>query len=260
MVGELFYFPGYGKYEEYNPKNNASTLVDGQFLSWAVGNFATIEELEKEIDKIHVVSYGHDFGAAHFRLADATGRQVVIEYIEGKLHIFENKIGVITNSPSFDFHMKNLNNYVNIFAGAAPAREIVPGVTLKPFGMGSASLGLPGDITPTSRFVRAAFYMYTARKQETGHKAVMQTFQILNNFDIPVGVEFPDPKDMPDMLSATQWTTAADINSLKFYYRTQHNSSIRCIDMKTIDFGKVRYQEAELDKTKEQPVEYISIK
>lgn len=259
LMGELFYFPDYGTYGKYDPKKNASTISDAQILSWALARFATIAEMEKEIDKINVVAYGHGFGAAHFRLADATGRQVVLEYKDGKAKIFENKIGVITNSPSFDYHMLNLNNYVNVFAGSNQKREVVPGVTLKPFGMGSASLGLPGDVTPVSRFVRAAFYVHTARKQPTGYDAAMQSFQILNNFDIPVGVEFPDPKLMPDLLSATQWTTAIDLKDMKFYYRTMFNSCIRCIDLKTIDFGKVKYQEGDLDKRKQQPIEYIRI-
>ena len=259
LMGELFYFPNYGTYAEYNPAKNATTIADAQLLSWALAKFATIEELEKEINHINVTPYGHGFGAAHFRLADATGRQVVLEYLDGKAKIFENKIGVITNAPSFDFHMLNLNNYVNCFAGAVKSREVAPGVTLQPFGQGSASLGLPGDVTPTSRFVRAAFYVHTARQQPTGYDAVMQSFQILNNFDIPVGVEFQDPKEMPNLLSATQWTTAIDLKAMKFYYRTMFNSTIRCIDLKTIDFGKVKYQVGDMDKRKQQPIEYIRI-
>ena len=260
LMGELFYFPKYGGYEKYDPSKNATTLSDAHFLAWVLGNFATIAEMEKEIGNIHVVPYGKGFDTAHFRLADATGRQVVVEYIDGKLNIFEDKIGIITNAPSFDWHMTNLNNYVNVFAGAAPVREVAPGVTLSPTGIGSASYGLPGDVTPPSRFVRAAFYVHTARPQATGLMSVMQCFQILNNFDIPVGVEFPDPKDMPDMLSATQWTTAVDLKHMKFYYRTQFNSAIRCIDVAAIDFGRVKYQSAPLDNSRHQPVEYIKVK
>ena len=259
MMGELFYFPNYGKYEAYDPARNATTMADAQFLSWVVGNFATIAEMEEEIDKIHVVPYGKGFGTAHFRLADATGRQVVVEYIDEKLHIFEDEIGVITNAPSFDWHMTNLNNYVNLFSGSAPSRKLGK-VTLNQFGAGAGALGLPGDLTPPSRFVRAVFYMYTARQQATGHKAALQIFQILNNFDIPVGAEYSDPTIMPDMMSATQWTTAIDLKAMKFYYRTQFNSAIRCIDLKTIDFSKVKYQLCELDVCKEQPVEMIRIK
>lgn len=252
--------PHYGVFEEYNPKYNATTIEDGQFLSWAVANFATIDELEKELKNIHVVPYGRGFGTAHFRLADATGRQVVIEYLDGTPTVFEDKVGVVTNAPSFEFQMLNLNNYVNLMPGAAPTREIAPGVELRPFGAGSASLGLPGDVTPPSRFVRAVFYVTSARQQPTGHDAVLQTFQILNNFDIPVGIEYPDPKVMPDMLSATQWTTAVDLKGLKFYYRTQYNSTLRCIDLSKIDFSTVKHQLRDLDLIKEQPVEYITIR
>lgn len=259
MMGELFYFPDYGKYNEYDASRNSKTIVDAELLSWVVGNFATIAELEKELPKIQVVGYGHGFGAAHFRLADATGRQVVLEYLDGKPTIFEDEVGVITNSPSFDFHMLNLNNYVNVFSGAASTKKLSENVTLKPFGVGSASLGLPGDITPPSRFVRAVFYVKTAREEATGHRSVLQSFQILNNFDIPVGAEFADKNVMPNMLSATQWTTSVDLKAMKFYYRTQFNSAIRCIDLKSIDFGRVKFQMRDLDPNKEQPIEYISI-
>ena len=259
LLGELFYFPGYGSYEPYDERLNATTLTDAEFLTWVLANFATVSDMEKAIHDIHVVPYGKGFGTAHFNLADATGRRVVVEYIDGKLNLHENKIGVITNAPSFDWHMTNLNSYANVFAGNVPPREVVPGVTIKPFGMGAASLGLPGDLTPPSRFVRAAFYVHTARPQATGHKAVLQTFQILNNFDIPVGAEYRSEEVMPNMISATQWTTATDLKALKFYYRTQYNSAIRCIDLKTIDFGKVQYQVAPLEKVTEQPVEYIRI-
>lgn len=259
LVGELFYFPNYGVYEEYDSAFNATTVTDGQLLSWVLGRFATIAEMEKELEKIHVVAYGKGFGTAHFQLADATGRQVVIEYLDGKPTIFENKLGVFTNAPAFNVQMLNLNNYINLRAGNVPDREIAPGVELRSFGSGSAALGLPGDITPPSRFVRAAFYVTTARQQPTGYEAMLQTFQILNNFDIPVGAEYPDTKIMPDMLSATQWTTAIDIHARKFFYRTQYNSNIRCIDLGTIDFGKVKYQLVPMDRRKVQPIEYLTI-
>ena len=260
VSGELFYFPNFGTYEAYDEAKKSSTISDAELLAWVLGNFASIDEMEKNLDKISVVGYGRGFGAAHFNLADASGRHVVLEYLDGKARIFENKVGVITNAPSFDWHMTNLSNYMNVFAGMAKPREIAPGVTLQSIGMGSNSLGLPGDLTPPSRFVRAAFYVHTARQQATGEKTVMQAFQILNNFDIPAGSEYPAAEKMPDLLSASQWTTAIDMTNLKFYYHTAWNNKIRCIDVKTIDFGKVKYQTRELDTVKRNEVEYIQIK
>ena len=259
---ELFYFPNYGKSEVYDESKKSISITDGEFLGWVVGSFATVDEMVKELNNIRLVEYGHGFDAPHYNIKDATGRHVVLEYYGGRFHVIENTVGVITNAPYFEWHLTNLNTDVNVFASTNKPREVAPGLTLRAFGVGSASLGLPGDLTPPARFVRAAFYRYTAKPTETGKEAVMQSFQILNNFDIPIGAEFAEGerKNIPGMLSGTQWTASIDITARKFYYRTQWNSTIRCIDLNDINFSKARYQVMPLDKVKEQPVEYVHFK
>lgn len=154
--------------------------------------------------------------------------------------------------------LTNLNNYVNLFPGTAPAQDL--GTTpLKSFGAGSGFLGIPGDVTPPSRFVRAAFYQSTAPQQDSAEKTVLQGFQILNNFDIPVGIEFPLGKVPADIPSATQWTSATDMTNRTIYYRTMYNSAIRSIDLRTIDFAKVKYQAIPLDNVSQQPIEQIKV-
>lgn len=261
LVGELFYFPGYGETEEFDPRKHAIAITDAQFLDWVLASFATVDELVASLDQIHFIGFGQGFESCHYSVGDATGRQVVIEFYDGAFHVHENIVGVITNAPTFDWHLTNLNNYVNVFAGTNKPRRLTNELSLRAFGVGSSAFGLPGDLTPPSRFVRAAFYVQTARPQATGYKTAMQTLQILNNFDIPLGAEFrvQDMKDLP-MLSGTQWTTATDTKALKFYYRTEWNSSIRCIDLKTINFGKAKYQVLPLDEKEEQPIEYIHFK
>lgn len=255
----LFYFPGYGGYEDFRTDHKDMSLSDLQLVPWMLGCFRTVGEVIDAIKHVHVVAVDPRASTAHWRIADATGRQVVLEITGGKPHFFENKLGVLTNSPGFEWQLTNLNNYVNLFPGAAEAKTL-GSARLSPFGAGSGFLGLPGDITPPSRFVRAAFYQATAPKQPTAEKAVLQCFQILNNFDIPVGIEFPENSTPPDIPSATQWTSATDIAGGKLYYRTMRNSTIRCFDLKTIDFGKVKYQSAPLDSVKEQPVATIAIR
>ena len=88
----------------------------------------------------------------------------------------------------------------------------------------------------------------------------MQAFHILNNFDIPVGVQFADPHQVPNMPSATQVTTASDLSNLRLYYRTMYDAAIRCIDLKSIDFTQVKHQAKALDKEQKQPIELVSIK
>lgn len=256
----LFYFPRYGKYETYDASQNPRTVADLQLVSWMLSQFATITEVKEALSGIRVVSVDTSGASStvHWRIGDADGNQVVLEYVDGVPHFYENKVGVLTNSPDFPWQVTNLNNYVNLYPGGTSPRQIGE-QTLAAFGAGSGFHGLPGDVTPPSRFVRAAFYQATAPQCATAHDAVLQSFQILNNFDIPIGVEHPKG-EAPDIPSATQWTSAIDLTNRKVYYKTAYNNAIRCIDLRKIDFGKVRYQSHPLDKELEQPVEELVIK
>ena len=250
----LFYFPGYGKYPEYKEAYNGHTIADLQFVSWMLSSFATVDELLKELDRVRLVAI-EGTSTVHWRVGDTTGRQIVIEIVDGRTNVHENTLGVLTNAPGFEWQVVNLNNYVNLYSGGAQPKT-VDGVLIHPFGAGSGMLGIPGDVTPPSRFVRAFFYKTTAPQQKTGRDCVMQCFHILNNFDIPVGVEH-EPGKSPDIPSATQWTAASDLTGKRLYFRTMYNSSIRCIDLSAIDFSTVGYVSRPLDEAKEEPVEMI---
>ena len=254
----LFYFPQYGKYEAYDPKENASNIADLQLVSWILGSCKTVDEVKESIKKVHVIDIDPRASTAHWRFADTTGRQIVLEIINEKPIFYENELGVLTNSPSFDWQMTNLNNYVNLIPGMAPSQQL-DGVTLASFGNGSGFLGIPGDITPPSRFVRAAFYQATAPQQETGQQTVIQCFQILNNFDIPIGIEFAPNLPPVDIPSATQWTSATDMTNRIIYYRTMYDNAIRSIDLRKINFARVKYQTEPLDKINQQPIIPIRI-
>ena len=182
----------------------------------------------------------------------------MLEIVDGKAQFFENELGVLTNSPGFEWQMTNLNNYVNLFPGSAEPKKL-GAINLVSFGAGSGFLGIPGDVTPPSRFVRAAFYQATAPQSDSAEKTVRQAFQILNNFDIPIGIEFAAGQIPADIPSATQWTSATDMKNKMIYYRTMHDSAIRSIDLKQIDFNKITYQAVPLDQVKEQPIVPIQI-
>ncbi|MBQ1932630.1 MAG: choloylglycine hydrolase family protein [Muribaculaceae bacterium] len=253
----LFFFPEYGQYQEYSPSHNDETLGDLQVPTWILTQFASIDEVKEAIGGVRIVGLDRN-SVVHYRIGEPSGRQVVLEIVDGVPHFYENTVGVLTNAPGFQWHVTNLNNYVNLFPGAAPDRKLGD-VTLKPIGGNSGFLGLPGDATPPSRFVRIAFYRATAPQLATGHETVLQCFHILNNFDIPIGIEHP-AGEVPDIPSATQWTSAIDLTHRKVYYKTAYDNSIRCIDLSTIDFGKVKYQSCPMDEVKEQPIQYIVIK
>lgn len=248
----LFYFPGYGQYEAYNEEVKEQSVTDLQLISWILGSCVTIEQVKEAVSKAHIIAIDPRASTVHWRFADKSGRQIVLEIVGGKPCFYENRLGVLTNSPGFEWQMTNLNNYVNLYAGTAEARKMGD-VQIASFGAGSGSLGIPGDVTPPSRFVRAAFYQTTAPLQAKAEDAVRQGFQILNNFDIPIGVEFADGKIPVDIPSATQWTTVTDITNRVIYYRTMYNSAIRRIDLSEIDFTRVNYRAVPLDDVKQQP-------
>lgn len=255
----LFFFPQYGEYAPYDPQHSDRTLCDMQFVSWVLSQFSSIDQVKKALDKIDLVTLDHKIGSVHWRIAQPDGRMVVLEVVGGVPHFYENTLGVLTNAPGFPWHMTNLNNYINLKPGSAPDNTIADGIKLQPLGHGSGMLGLPGDFTAPSRFVRAAFFQTTAPVWDTGAETVMQAFHILNNFDIPVGSQHARadiPKGLP---SATQFTSATDQKAMRFYYRTAWNCNIRCIDLNDIDFDAVSYQSHPLDKAQEQPVELIKV-
>ncbi len=255
----LFYFPGYGRYEDYQASARETTIADLQLVSWVLGSCKTVDDVKEALQKVHVVAIDPRASTVHWRFTDLSGRQIVLEIVDGKLNFYDNPLGVLTNSPGFEWQMTNLNNYVNLYPGTASAKTI-DDLSLASFGAGSGFLGIPGDVTPPSRFVRAAFYQSTAPRQTTTDKAVLQGFQILNNFDIPVGIEFEKGKIPADIPSATQWTSATDMSARKIYYRTMYNTAIRCIDLNTIRFDKVKYRAVPLDEVKQQPVVNVVIK
>lgn len=255
----LFYFPGYGKYQDYDATRNERNISDFQLVSWILSNFATVDEFKESINDVTVTALDPRASTVHWRIGDKTGKQVVLEIINGQPVIYDNPIGVLTNSPDFNWQLTNLNNYVNLYPGTAQPQDL-GGRTIASFGAGSGFLGIPGDVTPPSRFVRAAFYKATAPQLATARETVLQCFHIMNNFDIPIGIEHETGKAPSDIPSATQWTTATDVTNLMIYYRTAWNSTIRCIDLKSIRFDKVKFQYAPLDKVQDEPIENIKVK
>jgi len=195
-----------------------------------------VEEVKANVGQVVVPSVVFkQWGFApevHYIVSDSSGKNIVIEFVGGKLNVYDAPLGVITNSPTFDWQMTNLRNYVNFsMTNAVPVK--LGAVTLKPFGQGSGMLGIPGDFTPPSRFVRAVAYSQSVFRSKTGDDAVLEAFHILNNFDIPKGAAREHEKDEHGNTLAdyTIWTAASDLKAKRFYFRTYENSEIRVVDL-----------------------------
>ena len=254
LSAALFYFPEYGKYEQYDPTYKSHTLADAQVVSWILSQFSNIDELKEAIKNIRIVHVDPRIDTLHWRITEPSGRQVIMEITDnGHVNFYDSKLGVFTNAPNYPWHLKNLNNYVNLKPGTAGPVQFGP-ITLRAFGAGSGLLGLPGDFTPPSRFVRAAFLQTYALKQNTAYDAIATAFHILNNFDVPLGVQFAPGAAPDDMPSATQWTIASDTKNKIVYYHTMYNRTLRMIDLSNIDFQTVEFQTHPLDITRTENI------
>ena len=253
-----FYFPTTAGFMPYSAADAGKTIAPWEVGSWILENFATVEEVKANIGKItvaEVVFKGWGFvPPVHYVVNDVSGKSIVIEYVGGKLNVYENPLGVMTNSPAFDWHMTNLRNYLNFSLTNLPPVQLGP-VKLTPFGQGSGMLGLPGDFTPPSRFVRAVAFSQSVLPSKTGIDAVLQAFHILNNFDIPKGAAREQEKDDHGNIVAdyTLWTSANDLKAKRFFFRTYQNSQIRMVDLTKMnldakDITKVSMQGDEVIK------------
>lgn len=235
-----FYFPGFASYAEVTAENQKNSLSPADFPNWIITQFETVEEVKAALKNVNIVptilqGWGNETPPFHYIVYDKNGHSLVIEPLNGKLVAYDNPLGVFTNSPAFDWHLTNLRNYINMTTLNAKPMTF-RGMVFNGFGQGSGMVGLPGDFTPPSRFVRASIYTMTAIPSDTSEMGVFQTFHILNQFDIPIGVikEKADGKIYTDY---TVLTCVRDPKNLKFYFKTYEDQTIKMADLKEFDLN-----------------------
>ncbi|WP_375270041.1 choloylglycine hydrolase family protein [Enterococcus sp. DIV0212c] len=227
------YFSGYAEYNSQD-KEKQYTLAPHDVVPFLLSTCTTIDEVTQKMEKIQIENTVLDFIGIvlplHWIVTDHTGESIVIEYTEETLHIYENEIGVMTNSPDYTWHTTNLRNYI----GLQPEQKTevhLKNMIMKPFGEGAGAFGLPGDFTPPSRFVRAAFLKSCLQDIQTELDGVNAMFHILANVDIPKGVV-----KTTQAYDYTQYTSVMVNSSLNYYYKTYNNQRIRCIQLGNEDF------------------------
>ena len=234
----LFYFPDYAKYTPLTADNAARALAPQDFGMWVLGNFASVDEVKQAVKDIAMVptpmpglgSAKGEVAGVHFFIQDKTGKSIAIEPVDGKLVVTDAPLGVMTNAPTYDWHMTNLTNYVNLSVKDS-VPEKLGSVMLTPPGSGAGLHGLPGDFTPPSRFVRAAIFSQAAVPNASAEDAVFAAFHILNQFDIPKGSVITGAVGEPSA-EITEWTAVSDLKNLRWYFRTHEDQSIRMVDVK----------------------------
>ena len=220
-------FPGLAVY--YPQVSHKKNIAPFELIPWVLGQCATLEEALIAIQDVNL--WDQPFNSAfpltplHWIVSDSSG-SVTLEPLSDGLRIHGNPVGVLTNSPTFDYHMYHLADYLNLTA-QPPVSRFSPQITLKPYSLGMGSIGLPGDMSSGSRFVRAAFTKLNSNANATESESVSQFFHILASVAQPNGLTcVGDGK-----YEITRYSSCCNVTQGIYYYTTYENSQITAINM-----------------------------
>lgn len=222
------YFPGFARYEKTS-KKGCTNLAPHELVLWMLSNFGSVAELCEALRHLCIVDAPNTLLnrvlPLHWIVTDKTGDCIVIEPLKEGLSVQKNSVGVMTNSPDFSWHMTNIRNYIGLSYRQQKTREL-GGSTFAPFGNGSGSVGLPGDHTPPSRFIRALFGKEAMLKESTEAAALTEIFHLLSSVIVPKGSVRTE--DAPDY---TQYASAMFCSSSTYYFNTYNNMQLTKIDL-----------------------------
>lgn len=220
FVGNAFY---------RKAESSKINLAQFEFIPYILGKCASVTEALKELKKINLadLKFSDDLPSAelHWIIADKD-KAITVEYVKEGLKIYDNLVGVLTNNPQFDEQLFNLNNYMSLSA-KDPKNSFSKNVKLKTYSRGMGTLGLPGDLSSQSRFVRAAFMKLNSVSGSSEEESVNQFFHILGTVDNPRGACIVGKSSY----EITVYTSCCNADKGIYYYTTYENHRITAIDM-----------------------------
>ena len=229
-------FPGNAFYRE--PDGKGLELASFEIIAWILGKCASVEEAEAYLTDMKIVnlSFAPQMPAAplHWMLADRQ-KCLVLEAVEEGLKVYENPFGVLTNNPPFPFHQMNMENYLNL-TSRSPENRFSDRLDLKPCSQGMGALGLPGDASSASRFVRAAFFKWNSVSEPSEPADVSQFFHILDGVAMIRGTVITGQGTCDITLYSSCMNTRTGV----YYYKTYEDSRLRRIDMHQADLEEKR--------------------
>ena len=264
LAGGVFYHTGFAEYAVYDPALSDKSMAPTDVLPYILSNFSSISEVREGMKDLRVVSVVdptlNKVAPLHLMIVEPGGNSLVIEFTEGEQKLFDNPVGVIANNPTFDWHLQNLRNY-GYLSNDSFEKKTWGDLEVTPLASGSGLLGLPGDYTSPSRFVRATVLKEISRQTKGGFDTVNQFFRIMDSFNVPANQgegSTGGSNQEAGVPSDTQWTVAHDTNNLVTYFHTMYNRRIRKIDLKELDFETGGANKILLDEEKAQDVKEVT--
>lgn len=238
----FLYLPGYTEYPKATDENVNNGIPYFQLGDWILSQFETTDELKIALKDLIVFEQTLDVpgtGKAtfpiHVVVNDAKGKSIVIEFNKGAMQVYDNPLGILTNAPTFDWQLNNLKNYVNLTPYAIDPIKI-DGYNYSATGQGAGMVGLPGDSTPPSRFIKMAFLQETALPVATADKALVLAHHIIENVFIPNGM-VRNAKNTPGT-ETTQWTVFKDLKHSTLYFKSYDYPMLQSIDLTKLDLSE----------------------
>lgn len=232
-------FPGNAYYQK--PDGEGIEIASFEVIAWFLGKCASVAEAEEYLNEMKIVNLAFSDqmppAPLHWMLADRE-RCLVLEAVREGLKIYENPFGVLTNNPPFEYHRMNMNNYMNLTT-ESPQNRFADRLDLKPYAQGMGAMGLPGDASSASRFVRAAFLKWNSVAPEEEKANVSQFFHILDSVAMVRGSVVTDQ----GTYDITTYSCCANARTGVYYYKTYDDSRMRAVDMHEADLdGNVLIQ------------------
>lgn len=233
-------FVGNACYKKESPgKDN---IAHFEFILWILGKCATVKEARKAIENINIVdtAFSDELPPAqlHWIIADSK-ESITVESVEKGLFIYDNPVGVLANNPPFENQLFGLNNYMAL-SPKQPQNNFSGRVNLQTYSRGMGAMGLPGDLSSSSRFVRASFVKMNSVSGDSESESVSQFFHIMASVEQQRGCCIVDSGDF----EITVYTSCCNADKGIYYYTTYENHQITAVDMYKEDldsYNLVRY-------------------
>ena len=242
LAGGMLNAPNTARYQVVPAGQESNSIAPQQLLTYVLGNFATVDEVRRALPNMYVSNAPmKEWGGlpkARMTLHDAQGGSLVVEYLDGRLVMTDNVIGVMTNDPAFSWHLANIGNYANL--GGLDKKPLeVKGTVFPPASSGNGLHGIPGSMLSSDRFVRAALYVLNTPTDATTDVQRGRAWHILNNFDIPYGSIYLDASSGygggANAYEFTEWTVVADLKNRTYSIRSFENPGVQTFDFKSFD-------------------------
>lgn len=209
--------------------DDKDNIAHFEFITWILSQCATVKEAKTLVERINILNtpFNDELPLAqlHWIISDRDA-SVTVESVKAGIRVYENPVGILTNNPPFDRQMFALNNYMNLSA-KSPENKFSKVLNLKEYSRGMGALGLPGDLSSQSRFVRAAFVKMNSVSGDSEQESVSQLFHILHSVDQQRGC-----CDLGNgQYEITIYTSCCNADKGIYYYTAYNNHQITAVDI-----------------------------